>query len=103
MFGSGPGAYFLSCLLKHVYNYSGPGRSGSGLFFFFYLLSGAGPSGPGLLFFVAWYEWARYDVGQLTRENVYFVLRGLYFVKRRYQHGGAGGRGRAWVGCLKTQ
>ena len=24
-----------------------------------------------LFFFVAWYEWARYDVGQLTRKNVF--------------------------------
>ena len=61
--------FFLACL--HICTiYSGAGLGGSDLFFFFYVLCGPGSSGPGLLFFVAWYEWARYEVGQLTRKNM---------------------------------
>ena len=42
-------------------------------FFFAACFSGQVQVGQVFFFFIAWYEWARYDVGQLTEKNVYIM------------------------------
>ena len=39
-------------------------------FFFAACFSGQVQVGQVFFFLIAWYEWARYDVGQLTEKNV---------------------------------